>query len=477
LYLYVHPDIPIVLESRNFVEIGLIGEIFDPANPKRTNSEVVSELLNRAQCLRELTTAVKPLTGRYALIYIDGNDFVIFHDALGLREIYYCTEPNEVVCGSQPNLVASFSKPRLGVTQNRTIVDFYENDLKQVRSGRLWVGEDTYYQNTRKLLTNHLLDLGAMTVRRYWPDRRLENTEFRTAVKLTCTYLKGAIEAIMARHKVMIAVTAGVDSRSLLAASREVRDRIYYFINKEPNLSDHSPDIRIPRKIFKDLNIPFHIHKTDGPVDQEFRSIFLNNVFMATDSILPTIYNVYFKNHQDKVNLLGVGEIGRSYYGPAPRNISGYYLARNLKYKWSTYAALQCEKWLDEAQKVASTYNVDVMKMFLWEVLLGHWGVVGNSESDIAIEEFDPYDSHYVYELMLTVEPTREEFFEALFKEMWPELLAYPFNPPDTLRDWFSCSLMRIGVFPYIKRARYGFDHWRFRRFKSARPDRSAGSP
>ena len=103
------------------------------------------------------------------------------------------------------------------------------------------------------------------------------------------------------------------------------------------------------------------------------------------------------------MNLLGVGEIGRDYYGRAPLGFDGYYLARCLKYKRSRYATVQCEKWLRETRGLRK-YNMDIMRLLLWECLLANWGAVGNSESDIAIEEFDPYDSHYIYEIMLSVD-------------------------------------------------------------------------
>jgi hypothetical protein len=214
--------------------------------------------------------------------------------------------------------------------------------------------------------------------------------------------------------------------------------------------------------MFTKLNIPFHVHDVDGPVDEEFKKIFLNNTFMSTDLILPTIYNVYFRNHGNKVNLLGVGEIGRRYYGEAPHDLDGYYLARFLKYKRSMYATAQCEKWLQGVRGIAEECNVDIMQLLLWECLLGNWGAVGNSESDIAIEEFDPYDSHYIYEIMLSVDLVQDDLFEAMFKQMWPELLEHPFNPPQTVRDWVVTIMKRIGVFWQLKRAKYRFDHWRF---------------
>jgi len=463
VHLYAHPDLEITVQERPSTLLLLLGYLFDPAYPTKTNKDIISDVVSKVCSFQDLIAAIKPYAGRYALLYRDSSTFAILHDPLGLREIYYCIQPNRVICGSQPNLINTYSEPHLGVTQDKSILHFYEHDLPLGRSGRLWVGDETYYHAVKHLMPNHYLDIRSSVARRYWPNRRLEKMDLDTAVKQSCDYLKGTLKAVTTRFDVMMAVTSGIDSRSLLAASREVRDRIYYFINKEPSLNDKSADIRIPKQLFNNLNIPFHVHKVDGPVVDEFRQVFLNNTFMSTDLILPTIYNVYFKNHANKVNLLGVGEIGRDYYGKAPRNLTGYYLARNLKYRRSSYATRQCERWLQEARGITEACKVDIMKLFLWEGLLGNWGVVGNSESDIAIEEFDPYDSHYIYEIMLAIDRKHTtgsppNFFKAMYEEMWPELLEFPFNPPDTVRDWLKSWLVRMGLFQHLKRWRYSLN-------------------
>lgn len=114
--------------------------------------------------------------------------------------------------------------------------------------------------------------------------------------------------------------------------------------------------------------------------------------------------------------------------------------------------------------------DVDIMQLLLWEGLLANWGVVGNSESDIAIEEFDPYNSHYIYEILLSVYRDHKkgqsgDLVEAMLKEMWwPEWFDFPLNPPDTLRNFVKHWLKRTGLFHSLKKLRYRFDRWRFRR-------------
>ena len=161
----------------------LLGYIFDPAHPEKANEDIILDVISKANRFEDLIAAVKPYAGRYALLYRDDFIFAILHDPLGLREIYYCTQPNKVICGSQPNLIVTFSEPKIGITQDQSILHFYEQDMKLGRSGRLWVGNEIYYHNVKHHMPNHYLDIGSLASKRYWPNRRLERMDLCIAVK------------------------------------------------------------------------------------------------------------------------------------------------------------------------------------------------------------------------------------------------------------------------------------------------------
>jgi hypothetical protein len=462
-HLYVHPDLEITSNERTSRRIVLLGYMFDPFNPEKGNEAILQDIVSMVSCFDDLISAIKVMAGSYVIFYEDQESVMLIHDPLGIREIYYCTGKNRVICGSQPNLLNKYSMPELGLTMDKAIHKFVYHDMPLVRTGRLWVGDETFFRDIKHLLPNHCLDVNALTPRRYWPNKRLGDLNAKIAVKLACEYLRGVMKGVTLRYKVMMAVTAGYDSRSLLAGAREVLDQVYLFINRESYLNDESADIWVPRKMLDQVKIPFHVHSVEGEVDKDFREIFKSNVFGATDRTLPTIYNVYYKKHQDKVNILGVGEIGREYYGKRPRRLDGYYLARCLKFRNSVYASEQCEKWLQEADGPAKEYNVDIMKLLLWEMLLGKWGANANSESDIAIEEFDPYDSHYIYEILIAGSQGKRELFREMINEMWPELLEFPINPPESIADWVKYQLGRLGAFQDLRRFVYFIDRFRFK--------------
>ena len=457
-FLYAHPDLEVNRVVDKKKTIVLIGNLFDSEDPEKGNADILHDILANTSTMETLVLWIKQYAGSYALLYKDDKDAFIQHDALALREVYYCTKDNQIVCGSQPNLIAKFADPQIKPTSDPDLLDFYENHFKNSK----WIGDETYYEGVKHLLPNHCLDINRRKVVRYWPNESIKQLNLDEAVSKCCAFLQGIMRAIVHRHPVMMAVTAGTDSRTLLAASRGLHDKIYYFVNNQ-GLSDKHPDISVPRKIFSSIGVRFHVHDVPEEVDDEFRNIFLGNAFFATERILPTIYNVYFKNHSEKVNILGIGEIGRTRYGKEPVNLNSYLMAYKLGYTESCpYAIRQGEQILAELLPVGRKFNVNILTLLYWEQMMGNWGSVGNSESDIAIEEVNPYDSHKLYEIFLGVDGKYTKYnqspcvlFKEMIRSMWPELLDQPINPPFTMRSKVAWLLGRVGMFELLKKLKY----------------------
>jgi hypothetical protein len=475
-YLYAHPDIEVQLLMDARKSMVLIGSIFDPAVPEKGSADILKDVGADVSNVEGLFTRIKRYVGRYALLYKDQKNAVILHDALGLREIYYCTKDHGVVCGSQPNLLVEFANPEIGRTRDPDLLEFYTRHLKDSRwnpNGK-WIGDETYYEGVRHLLPNHYLDIHSREARRYWPNEPIKRLSLEDAVSKSCSFLQGTMRAMVHRHSIMMAVTAGKDSRTLLAASRSVKDQIYYFINNHRHMDRNHPDLSVPTKIFESIGVPFHVHEVPTDVDDEFRRIFLSNTFFASERILPAIYNVYFKDHSDKVNILGIGEIGRTRYGKEPKSLNSYRMAYKLGYKEDRYAIRQGEQILTELLPVARQYDLNALTLLYWEHTMGNWGTTGNSESDIAIEEFDPYDSHLLYEIFLGVDDKYTKYDEPILvremiRAMWPDLLKWPFTPPGRSQDKIIKRLKRIGVYELLKELKYRAYYARYRHLRGGR--------
>jgi hypothetical protein len=455
LRLYTHPDLDVCSASDAGRTVVLIGYWFDAALPKRANLEILQDTLAGSDSLEGFIRAVKGYAGRYACIYSDETGLFLWQDALALREVYYCTHSNSVVCGSQPNLLAKFANPEIPPSSNGDLQHFYKHEYRD----RRWIGEDTYFEYVKHLLPNHLLNLRTSSACRYWPQQEVARLRLEEAADKICLFLQGMMQAATQRHSVMLAVTAGKDSRTLLAASRSVKDKVHYFINDHGLTAEH-PDIRIPKTMCESVGVPFHVNNVSTEIDPEFERVFLNNVFQATKDLLPMIQNVYFKQHSNKLNVLGIGEIGRTRYGKEPRRLNGHRMAYALGYPKSAYVIKECERILPELLQTARKFHINPMTLLYWEQTLGNWGAVGNSESDIAMEEFDPYASHALYELFLGVDEKYTRYqdsvlFHEIVHKMWPELLNWPINPPHTRIDKLRSILKRAGLYALLKELKY----------------------
>jgi hypothetical protein len=131
-----------------------------------------------------------------------------------------------------------------------------------------------------------------------------------------------------------------------------------------------------------------------------------------------------------------------------------------LGHREGRYVLKQAEQILAELLPVGKAYGLNVLTLFYWEQTLGNWGATGNSESDIAIEEFNPYDSHSLYEIFLGVDDRYTKysgsiFFKAMIQNMWPELLEWPINPPYKLRDKVLSCFKNTGCFEIMKELKY----------------------
>lgn len=464
-YLYAHPD----LEVNRLVDprkcIVLIGDLFDSESFDKGNEDILKNISESVDSLESCVARIKRYAGSYVLLYKGGKDAVILTDPLAWREIYYCTQDNQIVCGSQPNLLATFANPEIMPTSDPDLLEFYKIQFKGPWQSK-WIGDETCYEGIKHLLPNHYLDITRREARRYWPNEAIKRLNLDEALSKSCTFLQGIMRALVHRHSVMMAVTAGTDSRTLLAASRGIKHKIYYFINNEGMGHSH-PDISVPRQIFESIGVPFHVHDVTKDVDDEFRINFLSNAFFATERLLPTTYNVYFKNHGDKVNIKGVGEIGRTRFGKEPRNLNSYRMAYKLGYKEGRYVLRQCEKLLAEMLPVARKSEINVMTLFYWEQMLGNWGSVATSECAIAIEEVNPYNSHLLFEVFLGVDAKyanyqHNVFFREMIRRMWPELLNWPINPPHTMWDRVAWYFKKAGMFELLKELRYQVNYIRY---------------
>jgi hypothetical protein len=275
--------------------------------------------------------------------------------------------------------------------------------------------------------------------------------------------IKGYIDGIALRYRIMLPVTAGKDSRTLLSATKAIKNDVFYYINKEKSLSLKSNDVKIPKLLLDKLGLDFHIVELNNLMDEDFAKIYYENNEFASDSYLPHIYN-YYLNHGNEVNLPG-NFVASAFdmYGKSTKGISAIKLAKFNWVKKYKFAVDIYSRWLEESLPVSKKFKYNLWALFYWEERMANWGTQVQLDKDIAQEDINPFNSRLLIEYFFSVKPyyiDRPGFqlYMNIMKTLWPEVLLVPTNP--SFIKTISVTLDNLGILDAARYLRSTFFHW-----------------
>ena len=436
LILSSHPDLQVESMFWSTSSLTFIGSIIDPRYPSLKMKDLLENIEKTNLSINDLIVQTYPFSGRWVIVYQDEKSTYTFTDPCGFRQVFYSSDGERVFCGSQPEIINAVNP--LYLTTSREISDFVFSP-EYARNELAWIGDKTIYQNCFHLLPNNYLDLGELKAHRFRPIDRLFNENKSSAIERAAMLLQGSIEAAVMRNRVQQAITAGWDSRMLLAASRKCSNNIKYFVDRKGQLSLNQPDISVPQKLSRKLGLDFKVVNSKEYLSGIFITLLSKNVTGARVlSKTRTIYSHFLSNDQ-VVKINGNGsEICRNFYDKHLSLSENEYrsspgLARIVGYGGSAFVENELEAWKNKINDFDNN-NVKLLDLLYWEQRLGNWGAQFPAEQDIAIEELSPFNNRLLIKTILSV-PKEERcapnyrFYRDLIRYMWPETLSVPINP------------------------------------------------
>jgi hypothetical protein len=113
------------------------------------------------------------------------------------------------------------------------------------------------------------------------------------------------------------------------------------------------------------------------------------------------------------------------------------------------------DHWISNSIDSFSSNKVRLIDMFYWEERMTNWGTIFQMNKDIAQEEFWPFNSRHLMEIMLgTDHECRDEHHGILHKEiiqnLWPETLSMAVNP--NLRKSIASILKKLKLYNLLLR-------------------------
>ena len=204
----------------------------------------------------------------------------IIHDACGLRAISYLNKDGEVWCGSQPEII----RTQVQLTPDQEIADYYQLLYDRGIEPSL-VGYRTKYERCYALLPNQRLDLQSGNAERFFPVKSLGPTiDTNEALGIAKQAIRGGLEGILRyTDRISVPVTAGYETRAILAASKPFQERCDYFVDRKGVLDDDAHDEMVPRHVCNKVNVPFTAENSIVPPDEDFMKMLLHNVSDARD--------------------------------------------------------------------------------------------------------------------------------------------------------------------------------------------------
>ncbi len=433
VYLTAHPDLNVCQVTEGEKSVTLLGFMLDPYDPPATDEDILRQLFGELSTCDRFFHHTDRFGGRWALIVDDGSQMILFHDPLGQRQVFYTDVryTGDLWCASQPGIVAGL----LGLRMDRDAVNFFDWCRHSGMKEYSFPGDSSPFKEIRRLLPNHYLDFGTGKSHRYWPVKALDQVRLDEAVERTSRILRGLLAGAASRFSLQLDLTAGVDTRIVLAASREIRHDVSYMTLRTIGMAEDFADLTVPAMLASKLGLRHDIVVSAPIVDARFLDIFRQNVTLAQEVHAPDAQAILKYYGLTKVCVTGVAsEEGKLSYTfgklgdrwTTPQELSGF---AGMEHPFSVKAF---GKWLSE---LGDLYGLNLFRQFHWETRGGNWIAMTQLEFDIAYQDaLSPFNCREALIIAASVDadyrkPPNFVFFRHLINSMWPDVLAAPINP------------------------------------------------
>ncbi|MCB0395331.1 MAG: hypothetical protein KDD36_01680 [Flavobacteriales bacterium] len=416
-------------------ELTMVGYILDPQRPEDSNEDILHALAKDAS-LESLSERLYPYTGRFVLIARVERSYYLFHDACGLRSVFYTYKNDKLFAASQPLLIGK----QVPLEKGKQFTDYQNSSYKKQTIEHWMPAGCSLYESVKNLVPNHYLDVANRVQVRFWPVKRIGQVSMEEGVEKASELLAKTMIAYRTRFKLAVTTTAGNDSRAILSASKAIAGDVFFYTLKYRNLSPDSNEIKLPRKLLGNLGYQHHVIDCSQSIAPEFKTIYEKNTDMPHWNDWGLIAGGMRKDYPaDHVSIKGnCAEVGRCFYykqGLHP-TVRSYEYILDLIPGWGKipFVKARVAEWFEEMKPISKNYGYQVLDMFYWEHRMGSWQAQSQLESDLVYESGTPFNNRQLLDVILSVDPDERckpgyPVFKEIMNHLWPETLSVPINP------------------------------------------------
>jgi hypothetical protein len=428
--LGAHRQLPVVrVESKQSVEIGwILGWPIDISSQRVLQHDETYELSGADNRLYEFG-------GRWLAILADRGK--VYPDATGsLASVFMADQ----------NLLASTTGLLPKGTDNarhKKMVDA----LQIPKENRWYPFALTAHAAAHRLLPNHCLDLADFRQRRIWPSSGTSTDDVSHAVSTIISVGRAQVDAIAKQFNLKGNLTAGRDTRMMLALARAHANEITLYTRRSSSYGDRV-DCLTATKIASSLNLNIKIIEERTATSEQLQA-WQERIGECVAGAVWRSVATWKQSDPNRANIPGmVGGIGRALYKSrkSVQQLSGDDICAMLKMPRLDLIVEAANKWLDQVRSVDGISQRQLLDLLYLEQRVGCWGApifYGNEDHvpsfwlvshRAIIESIFRLPEHYKHSKNLQRD---------VIQNTWPELLEFPFNKPSGLVKF---SLYFLGI-------------------------------
>lgn len=301
----------------------------------------------------------------------------------------------------------------------------------------------TCHRGVSRLLPNHYLDLDRWQPVRQWSGPDGLAADPAATVADISARVSAVLTAVAARYPSFLAFTGGRDSRAILAAGRHLADRLVPFTISVKGLQ--SPDIEIANEVCRGVGLPHWIleERTSTPAERERFLYRVGHCTAGGANLLmhPTIWSL----DPASAVITGInGEVGRGFFwnpgDTRQTRLTTESLLARMNMKPLPRLVTAVGAWL---RGVEQHDTLRILDLAYLELRLGCWSTPAHYSNPDGPVHFGPLDQRAIVAAQWSLPDDWRRsgiFVEAMIEHGWPELMAWPFNRYDGIRQLLYLS-------------------------------------
>jgi len=436
-YVYVHSLLPFKKVDAGIVKIILFGYIIDPYHTDWHDEDILLHICNNTKTVDDVAELLYPLSGRFALFIEINEQLFVFHDPCGFRTVTYTKTDKGLIFGSDEQIINEV----ITLKKGEKFAEYENSELKKTFENFLFAGV-SLYEDVYKLVANHYLETDTVTQVRFFPNKKiLKTNDIESVANKSIEIIKGEFLALANRNKnFAFTITAGRDSRLLMAFVDNVYNNVFYYTMSYWNRINNHHDLRVPAKILKKRKIPHHIFDCTNPSSENFLNIYMKNSTMAHKEWCDIAYGMDKYYPTERLNIKGVAsEIVTCYIHPQHKNdeyVENYneFTSNGLYIPLVTsFNVNALKKWFEDAKNIQEKCNISPYDLFEWEQRMSSWQAQSQLEWDIVQESYVPYNNRELLFTMLTLHKDyrikkTNKLYKLILQKQNPFLLKYSYD-------------------------------------------------